>query len=221
MMSTTAGQQKPGLRQLERDEEGFLRNADHSGIPSSPMPLRQEAGVPLTPGRRKIVRYVRDYFEDNFAVPEARTVLKHMRGIWGRRQSYPQMPVHAFSGRLRAAGVQDRRHAQAHAGRSGVPDPPGACASGQAGYGRVRANPAWTHSGTCFQQRRVPARLTTHMVAVFRNPGGRPGAGKLCRDCVSSRHDVRSPRALHAVSRLPLLLNGRRLTGGRAVLQLY
>ena len=28
MMSTTAGQQKPGLRQLERDEEGFLRNAD-------------------------------------------------------------------------------------------------------------------------------------------------------------------------------------------------
>ena len=41
----------------------------------------------MTPERREIVMYVRDYYEQNFSVPEARTVLKHMKSVWGQERA--------------------------------------------------------------------------------------------------------------------------------------
>jgi tRNA 2-thiouridine synthesizing protein E len=77
-----AAQQRT-LDQLERDEEGFLLDA-HDWEPSLIEPLASETGLPLTPERREIIDYIRAYFEKNSAVPEARTLLKHMETIWGR-----------------------------------------------------------------------------------------------------------------------------------------
>ena len=113
MMSSTAAQQKPGLHQLERDEEGFLQNAD-DWYPELADAFAAEAGLPLTPERREIVRYVRDYFEHNFAVPEARTVLKHMRGIWGadkatRKYLYTLFPAGYGQQACKIAGMRKPR----------------------------------------------------------------------------------------------------------------
>lgn len=71
------------LADLERDEEGFLLDA---GDWDSELvePLAAEAGLPLTAERRAIIQYIRDYYEVNQSVPEARVVLRHMQQQWGR-----------------------------------------------------------------------------------------------------------------------------------------
>jgi TusE/DsrC/DsvC family sulfur relay protein len=71
------------LDQLKRDEEGFLLDAQdwHPGLVE---PFASEAGLPLNPERREIIRYIRAYFEMNQSVPEARKLLKHMLSIWGK-----------------------------------------------------------------------------------------------------------------------------------------
>jgi TusE/DsrC/DsvC family sulfur relay protein len=74
------------LDALERDEEGFLLDARdwHPGLVE---PLAAETGLPLSEERREIIRYIRDYFETNHSVPEARVVLKHMHQSWGREKA--------------------------------------------------------------------------------------------------------------------------------------
>lgn len=74
------------LKDVARDEEGFLLDAN-DWHPSLIAPLTAEAGLELTPERREIVRYIRTYFEENYSVPEARTLLKHMKAIWGEEQA--------------------------------------------------------------------------------------------------------------------------------------
>lgn len=71
------------LDQLERDEEGFLLDASdwHAGLIEA---FANETELPLNPERREIIRYIRAYFEENLTVPEARKLLKHMLGIWGK-----------------------------------------------------------------------------------------------------------------------------------------
>jgi tRNA 2-thiouridine synthesizing protein E len=73
---------QPELNSLQRDEEGYLVDADdwHPGLVAA---FAQEEGLTLTPERMQIVSYVRDHFERNQVVPEARTVLKFMRAEWG------------------------------------------------------------------------------------------------------------------------------------------
>jgi len=74
------------LDALERDEEGFLLDANdwHPGLIE---PLAAEAGLPLTAERLEIIRYIRDYFESNFRVPEARVLLRYMERAWGKEKS--------------------------------------------------------------------------------------------------------------------------------------
>lgn len=76
--------QPPGTWDAEigRDEEGFLLNAA-DWTPEMAERLAEELELPLTPERREVVMFVRDYFERNFSVPEARTLLKHLRQLWG------------------------------------------------------------------------------------------------------------------------------------------
>jgi tRNA 2-thiouridine synthesizing protein E len=101
------------LQVLHRDEEGFLLDANdwHPGLIE---PLAAEAGLPLTDERRAIIRYIRDYFEDNQSVPEARVVLKHMGNIWGkdkatRRYLYQLFPRGYGQQACKIAGMRKPR----------------------------------------------------------------------------------------------------------------
>jgi len=58
------------LEAVERDEEGFLLNAD-DWRPELIEPLAAEAGLHLTDEHRHVIRYIREYFGTNFSVPEA------------------------------------------------------------------------------------------------------------------------------------------------------
>ncbi|MGF1612450.1 MAG: TusE/DsrC/DsvC family sulfur relay protein [Gammaproteobacteria bacterium] len=97
MPSTPAASTPEGvtLNQVGRDEEGFLLDANdwHPGLMA---PLAIEAGLELTPERLEIIRYVRSYFEKNESVPEARTLLKHMRAIWGKEGGTRRHLYHLF-----------------------------------------------------------------------------------------------------------------------------
>jgi TusE/DsrC/DsvC family sulfur relay protein len=74
------------LEQLDRDEEGFLQDAGDwdTGLIA---PLAAEAGLELTPERLEVIHYIREYFEQNHAVPEARTLLRHLQGRWGKEKA--------------------------------------------------------------------------------------------------------------------------------------
>jgi len=84
------------LEEVERDEEGFLLNADDWG-PTLMKLLAKEAELELTEERLTIVLYIRQYFEEKTTVPEARTLLKYMQQEWGalkgtRRYLYQLFP---------------------------------------------------------------------------------------------------------------------------------
>jgi len=76
----------PALDVLQRDEEGFLLNA-RDWSPSLIEPLAMEADLPLTEERLEIIHYIRSYFDSHLSVPEARFVLKHMQGCWGKEKA--------------------------------------------------------------------------------------------------------------------------------------
>ncbi|MCB1874776.1 MAG: TusE/DsrC/DsvC family sulfur relay protein [Chromatiales bacterium] len=114
-MVSNATSTNPGrpLDQLERDEEGFLLDA-LDWYPELVEALAEEADLPLTEERREIIRYVRDYFEENHSVPEARTVLKHMRTLWGadratRKYLYKLFPVGYGQQACKIAGMRKPR----------------------------------------------------------------------------------------------------------------
>jgi TusE/DsrC/DsvC family sulfur relay protein len=101
------------LDALERDEEAFLLEAN-DWHPELIEPLAPEAGLPLSEERLEIIRYIRDYFEANFSVPEARTVLKHMEKVWGKERfcqiSGPSTGPHPVRrGGRRSGGLQKLR----------------------------------------------------------------------------------------------------------------
>jgi TusE/DsrC/DsvC family sulfur relay protein len=85
-MCSTGASGKVSLAALERDEEGFLLDASdwHPGLIE---PLAWEAELALTPERLEIIHFIRDYFETNLSVPEARTLLRHMRETWGEEKA--------------------------------------------------------------------------------------------------------------------------------------
>ncbi len=96
-------------RTLETDEEGFLvepSDWDHDVADHI-------AGLELTNERWEIVEFVRHRYEDNHSVPEARTLLKALGKRHGATTGRPEIPLHPVPLRLRPAGLQDRRYAQA------------------------------------------------------------------------------------------------------------
>lgn len=46
--------------------------------------LADELGVELTPARLQIVEFIRNYFEENQTMPEARAVLKYLKNTLGQ-----------------------------------------------------------------------------------------------------------------------------------------
>lgn len=85
------------LEPLARDAEGFLLDAADWN-PNLMRPLADEAGIELTPERLWVVRYIREYFETNQCVPEARILLKHMDRRWGRDKATRRYLYRLFPG---------------------------------------------------------------------------------------------------------------------------
>jgi tRNA 2-thiouridine synthesizing protein E len=77
---------EPTLAQLDRDEEGFLLNADdwHPDLINA---FAAEDELEMTPERHEVIAYIRSYFEKNLSVPEARTLLKHLHSTWGKEKA--------------------------------------------------------------------------------------------------------------------------------------
>jgi len=70
------------LANIARDEEGFFLDVDvwHEDYIE---PIADELEIKLTDEHLEIVRYIRSYYEQNKSVPEARTLLKHLKNAWG------------------------------------------------------------------------------------------------------------------------------------------
>lgn len=114
MFAAAAQKRETGeLAGLARDEEGFLLDAGewHAGLIE---PLAAESGLSLTEERRAIIHYIRDYFETNQSVPEARVLLRHMKDHWGagkatRRYLYQLFPRGYGQQACKIAGMRKPR----------------------------------------------------------------------------------------------------------------
>ena len=98
---------------MERVEEGFLLDANtwHRDLIA---PLAYEANIELTSEHMEIIMYVREYFEKNHTVPEARTLLKYLKGKWGeekatRRYLYKLFPHGYGQQACKIAGMRKPR----------------------------------------------------------------------------------------------------------------
>jgi TusE/DsrC/DsvC family sulfur relay protein len=85
-----------GPQAPERDDEGFLLDPGDWN-PGLMHAFAAEDGLELTPEHQQVIEFVRDYFEQRQVVPEARTVLKHMKSHFGevratRRYLYRLFP---------------------------------------------------------------------------------------------------------------------------------
>lgn len=103
----------PRLDRVERDEEGFFLNPEdwHPGLID---PLFEEVDLDKTTERLAVVQFIRDYFEANLSVPEARVLLKHMRAEWGepratRRYLYTLFPHGYGQQACKIAGMRKPR----------------------------------------------------------------------------------------------------------------
>ena len=75
-----------GARLLRTDEEGFLEDpADWDRAVAQA--IAEQEGLTLDPARWRVVEFVRQHYEINQTVPEARTVLRHLRDTLGAAQA--------------------------------------------------------------------------------------------------------------------------------------
>jgi tRNA 2-thiouridine synthesizing protein E len=103
----------PRLDRIPRDEEGYLLDAS-DWSPPLVGPLAAESGLELNAEREEVIRYIRDYFERNQSVPEARTLLGHLRAAWGaeratRRYLYRLFPRGYGQQACKIAGMRKPR----------------------------------------------------------------------------------------------------------------
>ncbi|MGD8618673.1 MAG: TusE/DsrC/DsvC family sulfur relay protein [Gammaproteobacteria bacterium] len=111
--ATTQLPEGPTLDQLDRDEEGFLLDA-RDWHPDLIEAFAAEDGLVMTPERCEVVDYIRDYFEKNLSVPEARVLLKHLNAAWGkdkatRRYLYQLFPRGYGQQACKIAGMRKPR----------------------------------------------------------------------------------------------------------------
>ena len=104
---------EPALTPLERDEEGFLLDV-HDWSPDLIDAFAAEDELEMTAERREVVDYIRDYFETNLSVPEARVLLKHLNAAWGkdkatRRYLYQLFPRGYGQQACKIAGMRKPR----------------------------------------------------------------------------------------------------------------
>ncbi len=98
---------------LERDEEGFLMDPE-LWTPELAQALAAEEDLELDAERWDVVRYVRDYWERQASVPEARTLLRHLKSEWGpekatRKYLYRLFPYGYGQQACKIAGMRKPR----------------------------------------------------------------------------------------------------------------
>lgn len=103
----------PQLDHISRDEEGFLLDPSewHSGLIE---PIAREMEIEMNTEQTLVVWFVRDYFETNQIVPEARTLLKYLRAELGdergtRRYLYSLFPYGYGQQACKIAGMSKPR----------------------------------------------------------------------------------------------------------------
>ena len=73
-------------RALATDEEGFLLDPSEWNMEVAQQ-IADDLGVEMTDAHWELVMYIRRHFEDQFAVPELRTVLKYLKETHGPEQA--------------------------------------------------------------------------------------------------------------------------------------
>jgi tRNA 2-thiouridine synthesizing protein E len=101
------------LTTIERDEEGFFIDAS-DWRPERVEPLAAETGLELTDEHRHVIAYIREYFDRNLSVPEARVLPKHLANVWGeekatRRYLYTLFPRGYGQQACKLAGMRKPR----------------------------------------------------------------------------------------------------------------
>jgi len=71
---------------LETDEEGFLLDPDQWDEQVA-QAIAEELGIDMQEAHWHVVRFVREYFEERQAVPEARRVLKALGETFGQERA--------------------------------------------------------------------------------------------------------------------------------------
>lgn len=69
-----------------RDNEGFFVNPDdwcHCMVDQ----LAEEISIELTSEHRQVVFFIRDYFDKNSSVPQARYLLKYLKALWDKEKA--------------------------------------------------------------------------------------------------------------------------------------
>lgn len=100
-------------RVIQTDEEGFLEDP-HDWDETVARQIAADEDLPLDEARWAVVRYVRQYFEHNGSVPEARHVLRAMSELVGpdkatRKYLYSLFPYGYGQQACKIAGMRKPR----------------------------------------------------------------------------------------------------------------
>ena len=112
-MSTHEADRQDAGRPPPVDEEGFLLDSD-DWTPALAARIADAEGIPMTEQHWFVVRFVRDYFETNEKVPEARVLLKAIAAEFGsdagtRRALYRLFPYGYGQQACKIAGMRKPR----------------------------------------------------------------------------------------------------------------
>lgn len=102
-----------GGRVLETDEEGFLEDPEDWDLDVANV-IAAEEQIQMSEDHWTVVNYVRDYYNNNHSVPEARVLLKYLADIWGkeratRKQLYLLFPYGYGQQACKIAGMRKPR----------------------------------------------------------------------------------------------------------------
>ena len=71
---------------IEVDNEGYLLDPEDWSSELADE-FSREHDLVLTAEHNEVIRFIRDYFEENAIVPEARKLLKHLKQVWGSERA--------------------------------------------------------------------------------------------------------------------------------------
>lgn len=97
-------------RDIPIDNEGFLLNPEDWDMDVAQF-LAAGENLDMTPGRLQVVSFIRDYYETNQVVPEARTLLKALsqelgKDIANRKYLYQLFPYGYGQQACKIAGMR-------------------------------------------------------------------------------------------------------------------
>lgn len=100
-------------RELATDEEGFLLDPGDWDLTVAQQ-IAHDLGIRMTDDHWEVVTFIREHYDSQFAVPELRTFLKHLRDKYGkdratRRYVYQLFPYGYGQQACKIAGMRKPR----------------------------------------------------------------------------------------------------------------